>query len=272
MNKHLTIKRIIDDLMDVMELRRGILRTIYYLSFKPKYVISSYIEDRKGDFSGPIRIFYITFFCWLIWVSGPSRYGNIRKGNIDYHAGRYYGLAWNDDFGYQSSFQELKDRDLKKKIISVSKFCRNVKIDDNPLYTLPFTLFAFSLLTFLLCRNYFRTYIDHLCVNLYLISILLIIRFIFESISMKIFSGLYKHSDYATLGSLIYCIILYTRTFNWENKRLKYFLIPIICWYNPITITWQAEGSFPIILLPLNRLSWFCIYEVYLPILNWFYS
>ena len=65
---NLTVKRLFGDFMDVLEMRRGIIKTLYYLSFNPKYVISNYIEDRRGDFSGPIRVFYICFIAWALMM------------------------------------------------------------------------------------------------------------------------------------------------------------------------------------------------------------
>ena len=65
---NLTVKRLYVDFMDALELRRGIIKTLYYLSFNPRYVISNYIENRRGNFSGSVLFFYICFIAWALMM------------------------------------------------------------------------------------------------------------------------------------------------------------------------------------------------------------
>ena len=70
---NLTVKRLYVDFMDALELRRGIIKTLYYLSFNPRYVISNYIENRRGNFSGPVLFFYICFIAWALMMFGGGK-------------------------------------------------------------------------------------------------------------------------------------------------------------------------------------------------------
>tara|TARA_Y100001935_G_scaffold214630_1_gene185832 strand:+ start:125 stop:427 length:303 start_codon:yes stop_codon:yes gene_type:complete len=63
-----TVKRLYVDFMDALVLRRGIIKTLYYLSFNPRYVISNYIENRRGNFPGPVLVFYICFIAWALMM------------------------------------------------------------------------------------------------------------------------------------------------------------------------------------------------------------
>ena len=65
---NLTVKRLYVDFMDALELRRGIIKTLYYLSFNPRYVISNYIENRRDNFSGSVLFFYICFIAWALMM------------------------------------------------------------------------------------------------------------------------------------------------------------------------------------------------------------
>lgn len=68
MNKGITFKRIFEELLDLIELKKGLPKTLLYLSYKPKIVIVGYIENFNGDFSGPFRIFYTCALIFLVYT------------------------------------------------------------------------------------------------------------------------------------------------------------------------------------------------------------
>ena len=99
-------------------MRRGIIKTLYYLSFNPKYVISNYIEDRRGNFSGPIRVFYICFIAWalMMFVDGWK----FESDNIHYSVAKYYDMIWSDGNGYQTLETESKEELSRIKKYQIS--------------------------------------------------------------------------------------------------------------------------------------------------------
>tara|TARA_B100000287_G_scaffold423876_1_gene467741 strand:+ start:135 stop:944 length:810 start_codon:yes stop_codon:yes gene_type:complete len=263
---NLTAKRLFGDFMDVLEMRRGIIKTLYYLSFNPKYVISNYIEDRRGDFSGPIRVFYICFIAWALMMFTDG--WKFESDNIHFSVAKYYDMIWNDDNGYYTLETESKEE--LGRIKKISDICHSLAIHINPLYTLPFTLIPFSLFTFLLTREYFKTFLEHLCANLYLISAILIIRFLSVAVYLTIYEDGSMWDDVFINGSIIYCLYLTWRVFDWKNKILKCALVLVISWYNPVTISWEAE-NFNIYFMPLNSMSYHILNSIYMPILDFFF-
>ena len=263
---NLTVKRLYGDFMDVLELRRGIIKTLYYLSFNPKYVISNYIENRRGNFSGPVRIFYICFIAWTLMMFAGG--WSFQEDNIHYSVAKYYDMAWSEENGYQK--QGAHSKEELNRIKKVSDFCHAVAINLNPLYTLPFTLIPFSLFTFLLSREYFKTFLEHLCANLYLISILLIIRFLSVAVYLTIYENGSMWDEVFINGSIIYCIYLTWRVFDWNNKIIKCALVLVISWYNPVTISWEAMNA-NIYFMPLNNMSHHILNSIYLPVLDFFF-
>ena len=180
LNNNLTLKRLISDFMDVLEMRRGIIKTLFFLSFNPKHVISGYIEDRKGNFSGPIKIFYVGALFWILSLSIVD-YGN-NEEYLNWYVGNYYKLSYDDNVhwteGYKLAFDAIQSSKLKNELRMVSDFINKVRLDINPLYTLPITLIFFSIFTYLVNRNYYTTFLNHLCANLYIISIVMMINII----------------------------------------------------------------------------------------------
>ena len=89
MNKGITFKRIFDELLDLLEFKKGLPKTLLSLSYKPKVVIVGYIENFNGDFSGPFRIFYV---CALFFIA----YAFFSKSEVKNRLGDdfYEGTSW----------------------------------------------------------------------------------------------------------------------------------------------------------------------------------
>ena len=154
----------------------------------------------------------------------------------------------------------------------VSDFINKVRLDINPLYTLPITLIFFSIFTYLVNRNYYTTFLNHLCANLYIISIVMIINIIINVLVCTVTSEYYYFNWISLTLTLGYCIFVTYKSFNWENLYLKIIMVLLMSVYNPITLSWSADPALNPIIAPLNHLSYHCIKIVYLPILNWYFS
>ena len=154
---NLTLKRLISDFMDVLEMRKGIIKTLFLLSFNPKHVISGYIEDRKGNYSGPIKIFYLVALFWILSLSIVD-YGN-NEEYLNWYVGNHYKLSYNHNAhwteGYKLAFDAIQSSKLKNELRMVSDFINKVRLDINPLYTLPITLIFFSIFTYLVVIKVF---------------------------------------------------------------------------------------------------------------------
>ena len=274
LNNNLTLKRLISDFMDVLEMRRGIIKTLFFLSFNPKHVISGYIEDRKGNFSGPIKIFYVGALFWILSLSIVD-YGN-NEEYLNWYVGNHYKLSYNHNVhwteGYKLAFDAIQSSKLKNELRMVSDFINKVRLDINPLYTLPITLIFFSIFTYLVNRNYYTTFLNHLCANLYIISIVMIINIIINVLVCTITSEYYYFNGISLTLTLGYCIFVTYRSFNLENLYLKIIMVLLMSVYNPITLSWSADPALNPIIAPLNHLSYHCIKIVYLPILDWYFS
>ena len=93
MKKGITFKRIFEEILDLLELKKGLPKTLLLLSYKPKIVIVGYIENFNGVFSGPLRIFYTCTIIFLLYTfsynsvgdyDGPSQKDNIHLPILDY--------------------------------------------------------------------------------------------------------------------------------------------------------------------------------------------
>lgn len=275
MKRNLTFRGLIHEAFEVLELRRGILKTIFVLFYNPKKVVVGFIENQEGVFSGPIRVFWVSSIVFALFITihwnVDEKQNEIEK--LDYSYGgllEYYELnKENNYFRLDNTKYNLLPENSKDQINQVNNIVSSYHIDSNPLYTLPFTIVFYSLLTFLLCRNYFKYYIEHLCMNIYLCCATFIIEFILLII---FFVG-----PIQIIFSKVFCVFVYWRTLNWEKKKLKLFLLPIIIWYNPVLslgAKYQLSDNVPdflnIILFFTSWLSYNSLQLIYYPILNFY--
>ena len=281
MNKGITFKRIFEELLDLIELKKGLPKTLLYLSYKPKTVIVGYIENFNGYFSGPFRIFYTSALIFLVYTFfnisevksriGDDIYENRVKNRIGWLVANYYDLEIDKNAEPEERYQKSLDSSSQKtKIQKVSNFVSDSRLERNPIYTLPFTLILYSLLTLLLCRNYFTNYLEHLCINIYATSIVLILEYILFILRLNIHPHWYWGDVAENFVSLMYCVFIYSRIFTWDNKYLKFLLIPIIVVYNP---SFSGHPTSKLhFLTVIGYFSQLCINNVHLPLLDYLYS
>ncbi len=281
MNKGITFKRIFEELLDLIELKKGLPKTLLYLSYKPKIVIVGYIENFNGDFSGPFRIFYTCALIFLVYtffyVSEIKNrleddiYEDKVKNSISWLVGNYYDLEIDKNAEPEERYQKSLDSSPQKtKIQKISNFVNDSRLQFNPIYTLPFTLIIYSLLTLLLCRNYFTNYLEHLCLNIYATSIVLILEYILYILILNVYPHWYWSGAAENFVSLLYCVFIYSRIFTWDNKYLKFLLIPIIAVYNPsFSGNPTSELHF---LTVIGYFAQICINNIHFPLLDYLYS
>ena len=274
--KGITFKRIFEELLDLLELKRGLPKTLLSLLYKPKIVIVGYIENFNGDFSGPFRILYTCAFIFLVYAffskyEVKNRLGDDFYDSTSWLVANYYDLETNKNAKPRERYQKSLDSSPQKtKIIKVSNFVIDSELQLNPIYTLPFTLILYSLLTLLLCRNYFTNYLEHLCLNIYATSIVLIVEYILFIFRLNIHPRWYLGDVAEQLVSLMYCVFIYSRIFTWDNKYLKFLLIPIIVFYNPsFSGKPTSELNF---LSVIGYFAQICINNIHLPLLDYLYS
>ena len=275
MKKGITFKRIFEEILDLLELKKGLPKTLLLLSYKPKIVIVGYIENFNGVFSGPLRIFYtcaLIFLLYTFFYNSVDDYdGSGWKDNVHYTVANYYDLEMDENAKYVERYKKsLEASPQKTKIQKVSNFVYDSRLSLNPIYTLPFTLILYSFLTLLLCRNFFTTYLEHLCLNVYATSIVLIFEYMLFILVLAIYPQWYWQSVAENILSLVYCVFIYSRIFIWGNKYLKFLLIPIIAFYNP------SFSGFPEYDLHfwsvIGYFAQMCIDNIHLPILDYLYS
>lgn len=110
MNKGITFKRIFDELLDLLQLKRGLPKTLLYLSYKPKIVIVGYIENFNGVFSGLLRIFYtctLTFLIYTFFYNSVKEniYYDDKKG-LNWLVANYYDLEIDENAKYGERYQK----------------------------------------------------------------------------------------------------------------------------------------------------------------------
>ena len=152
----------------------------------------------------------------------------------------------------------------------MSNFVNDSRLNLNPIYTLPYTLLLYSFLTLLLCRNYFKNYLELLCLNVYATSIVLILEYTLFIFRLNIYSQWQWSQIGENILSFIYCIFIYSRIFTWDNKYLKFILIPLIAFYNP-----SFSGNTTSELHYLSVIGYFaeiCIKNIRFPLLDYLYS
>ena len=275
MEKGITFKRIFEEILDLLELKKGLPKTLLLLSYKPKIVIVGYIENFNGVFSGPLRIFYTCTLTFLLYTF----FYNSVKDNIYYNdydgpgrlVANFYDLEVDENAKYVERYKKSLDSSPQKaKIQKVSNFVNDSTLLINPIYTLPFTLILYSFLTLLLCRNFFTTYLEHLCLNVYATSIVLIFEYLLFILRLNIYPQWYWSDVGENILSLVYCVFMYSRIFIWGNKYLKFLLIPIIAFYNPsFSGTPNSDLHFSTV---IGYFAQTCIDNIHLPILDYLYS
>ena len=276
MNKGITFKRVFNELLDLLEFKKGLPKTLLYLSYKPKVVIVGYIENFNGGFSGPFRIFYM---CALIFIAYAffsksevkNRLGDDFNEGTSWLVANYYDLESNKNAKPRERYQtSLDSSPQKNKIKKVSNFVNDSQMRLNPIYTLPFTLLLYSILTLLFCRNYFTNYLEHLCLNIYATSIVLILEYILFIIRLNVHPQWYWGDAAENLVSLMYCVFIYSRIFTWDNKYLKFLFIPIIALYNP-SFSGKPTDELNLISV-IGYIAQVCINNIHLPLLDYLYS
>ena len=275
MKKGITFKRIFEEILDLLELKKGLPKTLLLLSYKPKIVIVGYIENFNGVFSGPLRIFYTCTMVFLLYTFSYNSLGDYdgpgQKDNIHYAVANYYDLEMDKNAKYVERYKKsLEASPQKAKIQKVSNFVYDSRLSLNPIYTLPFTLILYSFLTLLLCRNFFTTYLEHLCLNVYATSIILIFEYILYILVLEIYPQWYWASVGENILSAVYCVFVYSRIFVWGNKYLKFLLIPIIAFYNP-SVTGPPNSDLHFLTV-IGYFAQTCIDNIHLPILDYLYS
>ena len=144
MKKGITFKRIFEEILDLLELKKGLPKTLLLLSYKPKIVIVGYIENFNGVFSGPLRIFYtctLTFLIYTFFYNSVKEniYYDDKKG-LNWLVANYYDLEIDENAKYGERYQKsLETSPQKTKIKKVSNFVNDSRLNLNPIYTLPFT-------------------------------------------------------------------------------------------------------------------------------------
>ena len=275
MKKGITFKRIFEEILDLLELKKGLPKTLLLLSYKPKIVIVGYIENFNGVFSGPLRIFYTCTLTFLLYTF----FYNSVKDNIYYNdydgpgplVANFYDLEVDENAKYVERYKKSLDSSPQKaKIQKVSNFVNDSRLYMNPIYTLPFTLILYSFLTLLLCRNFFTTYLEHLCLNVYATSTVLIFEYLLFILRLNIYPQWHWSSVGENILSLVYCVFMYSRIFIWGNKYLKFLLIPIIAFYNPsVSGIPNSDLHFYTV---IGYFAQTCIDNIHLPILDYLYS
>ena len=149
MKKGITFKRIFEEILDLLELKKGLPKTLLLLSYKPKIVIVGYIENFSGVFSGPLRIFYTCTIIFLLYTFSFNSVGDYdgpsQKDNIHYAVANYYDLEMDKNAKYVERYKKsLEASPQKAKIQKVSNFVYDSRLSLNPIYTLPFTLILYS--------------------------------------------------------------------------------------------------------------------------------
>ena len=275
MKKGITFKRIFEEILDLLELKKGLPKTLLFLSYKPKIVIVGYIENFNGIFSGPLRIFYTCTLTFLLYTF----FYNSVKDNIYYNdydgpgplVANFYDLEVDENAKYVERYKKsLEASPQKAKIQKVSNFVYDSRLSLNPIYTLPFTLILYSFLTLLLCRNFFTTYLEHLCLNVYATSIILIFEYILYIFVLEIYPQWYWQSVGENILSAVYCVFVYSKIFVWGNKYLKFLLIPIIAFYNP-SVSGPPNSDLHFLTV-IGYFAQTCIDNIHLPILDYLYS
>ena len=54
--KEITFNRLVLELIEIIELKRELFKTLYHLMYSPQLAIDGYRENFRGDYSGPFNI------------------------------------------------------------------------------------------------------------------------------------------------------------------------------------------------------------------------
>ena len=279
--KEITFKRLVLELLDIIELKRGLLKTLYHLVYSPKLVIDGYRENFRGDYSGPFRILFIYSIITISaivffesYISWDKKIEDYQK--IPHEVAKYFNLRSDYVYDknlteierntkllnqYKESYNNLLDKD-KEKILSISEFVKNTRLFSNPLYTIPFTIAIYSFFTFFIFRNYFTKYLEHYCINTYAISIIGIFQILFELLALFLIKDrLWYYSTGYIISNLfifIFGLHIYSKFFRLKNLYYNWVFIVLIVFVNPIN---SADTGWSFL---KNTL----LYNIHLPLLN----
>ena len=243
--KNFNIKRILLEIGELFELKRGLFRTIYHLSYKPNDVIDGYINNIRGSYSSPFRIIFL-FTIVATLSSQLSRQLNQQEvtlaDKLNYmNMGEIIGLEvpdWDYDLRigiphykgnienfnslplteqdkmrnerFLKPYQKLNQKE-KERTLNFVNTVFDLDFKDNPIFFLPALLLLWSIATFASFRERYKYYLEHFVINSYIITFAMLVKEPINFLFKIYFFGVNQRTDiFFNISQSIVFVVLFS--------------------------------------------------------------